>query len=209
MKWDRDHAAAMMNLTPCTTAAKPSNIGPPQRDAKKDGHALCIGRRSKELLIRPVLASLIPSASIEITYSRKAGHVTFLCFLSALIVASVLLGEPAPPKPPPPDAAAQKTALNLVDEIYKDDIAKAVTSAQHAELARKMLQTGIDTNDNDPAGKYVLLTKAKDLAAQANDLATALAAIDEMDKDYQIDASNENRRGGDAGKIRAVKEHFA
>ncbi len=94
---------------------------------------------------------------------------------------------PAPQKKIPiPNAAAQKAAIDLVNEAYRDDITKATTPQQQTELAKKLLQAGIETND--PAGRFVLFTKAKDIATLSGSMDIALNAIDEMDKAYNVDA---------------------
>jgi hypothetical protein len=94
--------------------------------------------------------------------------------------------SPDPPKAPVPDAAAQREAEKLIRELFKADYAKrAPTDVQ--VLAAKLLQQGRETKD-DPAGQFVLLQQARELAVQAGDLATALAAVEETGKAYAVDS---------------------
>lgn len=85
-----------------------------------------------------------------------------------------------------PDAATLKNAQKLVNEVYDQEIAEAKTTDDKVLVARKLVQTAGETK-NDPAGRYALLCRARDLAAIAGDDETALAAIKQLEK-YDIDA---------------------
>ena len=85
-----------------------------------------------------------------------------------------------------PDAAAQAQAEKLIRDVFKDEYART-SAADRLNLARKLLQQGIDTVD-DPASRFVLFREARDLAAQAGDLETALTAVDEMARFFQVSA---------------------
>lgn len=87
---------------------------------------------------------------------------------------------------PVPDVAAQKEKESLVREVFKSDYAKKARGDRIA-LAKKLLQQGIDTLD-DPSARYVLLREAKDLAASAGDVATAVSAIEETANFFNVDA---------------------
>src|SRR5438270_117259 len=79
-----------------------------------------------------------------------------------------------------PTAEAKAKAEALIQELFKDDIAKAKSDpVARARLALTFLQEGKDTAD-DPAGRYVLYQHALSLAAQAGDAPTALQAIEEI-----------------------------
>jgi hypothetical protein len=102
----------------------------------------------------------------------------------------------APSDTPAPVPAAAKLAVpspvelteasKLVDEVFADDISKATTPAQKSALSAKMLQAGIDEKTDMP-GKFVLLRRAKDLAVDTGDLASACKAIDAMSETFAID----------------------
>lgn len=104
--------------------------------------------------------------------------------LSSLCVLA--LAAPQDDRRPAPDAAAQAAFEKTVKEVFKTEYLKR-SAADVVSLARKLLQQGRETTD-DPTGRYVLLREARDLAAQGGDLATALAAIDELAKTYAVDA---------------------
>ena len=89
--------------------------------------------------------------------------------------------------PPPPAAAALAGAAKLVEEVYRDDLAKAKTAEQRSALAGKMLKAAGETGD-DPAGRFALLTAAGDLAAGAGDADTALDAVEQLNRSYRVDA---------------------
>jgi len=89
---------------------------------------------------------------------------------------------------PIPSKEAQDKIQNLLQELYADDFAKAKKDpALRARLAQTLLFEGKETKDNI-AGRYVLFTKAHQLAAEAGDVSTALQAVDELGRDFLIPA---------------------
>src|SRR2546426_5137935 len=83
-------------------------------------------------------------------------------------------------KRPIPSKEAQAKIEALLQELYKDDFAKAEKDAVlRARLAQTLLFEGKETKD-DAAGRYVLFSKAHALAAQAGAVETALQAADEL-----------------------------
>ncbi len=103
----------------------------------------------------------------------------------AIVVASLLFlptlsHAQEAKKWPVPSKEAQARIEKLLDELYKDDFAKAEKDAVlRSRLAQTLLFEGKDTKD-DAAGRYVLFTKAHTLAAQAGAVETALQAADEL-----------------------------
>ena len=87
---------------------------------------------------------------------------------------------------PAPAPAALQAARQRVEDVYRDRLAKSTRRPDQAELARQMLQTGADTTD-DPDACFVLLGKARDLAAAAGDAATTSAAIDALAGRFEVD----------------------
>jgi len=96
--------------------------------------------------------------------------------------------EPAVPKLllPVPDEAAQGRAAKLIAEIYKPAYDSDKTPQQKDALAKKLLQDGKETS-GDPAGRFVLLRTAREVAAKAADWKTAFEAADELGRDYEVD----------------------
>jgi hypothetical protein len=105
--------------------------------------------------------------------------------LRSLILLAALLG-PQEKRSPVPGAAAQKEAEKLVREIFKEDYSRK-SAADRIALGSKLLRQASETRD-DPVSSFVLLREARDLAAQATDAATALQAITEMGKRFEINA---------------------
>lgn len=88
-------------------------------------------------------------------------------------------------KAAPPDGDSIKQAEKLVKEVFQQDY--AATAAQNRVLlARKLLQQGIDTKD-DPAARFVLFREARDVAAAAGDVETALQAVRELAGAFDVD----------------------
>lgn len=85
-----------------------------------------------------------------------------------------------------PDSAALDKATRTIKDLFKDEIDAARTPAAKLELAKNLLQRGIDTQ-GDPAGQYVLLRMARDYAVAA-DAGLAVQAVDELARSFQIDA---------------------
>jgi hypothetical protein len=90
---------------------------------------------------------------------------------------------------PIPSKEAQAKIETLLKEIYQKEFTKAQADPmERGRLAQTMLAEGRETKD-DAAGRYVLLLNAHNLAAQAGDVTTALAAADELAQSFVIPAS--------------------
>lgn len=85
-----------------------------------------------------------------------------------------------------PDSAAQQHALELIQNVFKNDY-NDPTPRGRAVLAGNLLHQGIKTND-DPAGKFTLLLQATDAAIAGGDPATLSKAIDALGKNFAVDA---------------------
>lgn len=86
---------------------------------------------------------------------------------------------------PEPAPAAREEAEKIIRELFKADYARRKPEELQA-LARKLLQQGRDTKD-DPTARFVLLDEARDVAAQAGDVGTALEAADLLGSTYAVD----------------------
>jgi len=86
---------------------------------------------------------------------------------------------------PPPEAAALKTAEKLIRDVFKDDYSRK-DPASRRTLAAKLLKQAGETAD-DPTARFVLFTEARDIAADAGDVKTALAAALQQAKIYAVD----------------------
>lgn len=107
-----------------------------------------------------------------------SGSVACVALLSVAIAAEQRPAVPA-------DAAIRKST-SLVNELYKDEFAKAQTPAQKTALAKKLVTVASGTVD-DPAGCYVLLVEARQLAVSAGDLDYALSLVDSLGTSFDID----------------------
>ena len=86
----------------------------------------------------------------------------------------------------PPNADAQADAGKIIAEVYKDDINRLRSVEDRTALARKWLETGLQTA-NDSAGRYVMLNRSVEMAADAGDIATTIKALDAISQSYWID----------------------
>ena len=87
---------------------------------------------------------------------------------------------------PVPDAAVQAEALELIRDVYREEWDRAQKAEEKTALANKLLAQAVKSLD-DPAGRFVLLRLARDVAAQAGDAETALAAVDRIGNTYEVD----------------------
>src|SRR5687768_14270238 len=113
--------------------------------------------------------------------------------LTSLAVAGLSLGWIAAPsaqeagkKHPVPPENAQAKSRELIFDIFKEDLDAAKQPEAKAKLASYLIQQGKESRD-DPTNRYVLYIEATALAAAAGDAPLALAALDELAKDYEVD----------------------
>ena len=114
-------------------------------------------------------------------------RIMFVRTLLVVCLGAAASGQELPAKAPVPSVAAQWVATRTIKGIFADARAKAVTPAEKAALAAKMLQAGIETTDDLPQ-KYVVLKDALDLAVAAGDGGTATAAADELSRSFAVEA---------------------
>jgi hypothetical protein len=105
--------------------------------------------------------------------------LTVVCGLSA--------GESAG-KAAIPDSQKQSEAKSLAEQVFGNELADAKTPEQKKALAKKFEAQASQSKD-DPTGKYVLLSMAKDLAAQANDARLACDLCDELALSFDVNAA--------------------
>ncbi|HEX3999087.1 MAG TPA: hypothetical protein VHX65_11090 [Pirellulales bacterium] len=96
-----------------------------------------------------------------------------------------------PPKaklPPVPDKEALAAAEKTILSVYKTDIEQANHGAPDAKaaLAKQFIARGMETADN-PAARYALLTRARDLAIAGGDVSTATDALKKIADAYAIE----------------------
>ncbi|MBV8881304.1 MAG: hypothetical protein JO332_15165, partial [Planctomycetaceae bacterium] len=113
-----------------------------------------------------------------------------------LFALCVVLGRPgagaaqqeAGRRLPVPAGAELKQAETLIRDLFKEDYAKKGDSEKRA-LARKLLEQGAGVQDS-PAAQYAMFRDAADLASDAGDLTTALRALDEQSRRFEIDTAS-------------------
>lgn len=108
---------------------------------------------------------------------------------AALLVAGFGLsqGGSDAKRMPVPNKAAQAKAMALVDDIFKEDFAAAKEPEARTKLASDLLQQARE-NKEDAANRYVLYREARNWAAKAGNFTIALQAIDELARDFEVNA---------------------
>ncbi len=86
---------------------------------------------------------------------------------------------------PIPTANDQSKAQTLVREIFAKDLAAARESTAKTKLAAIFAQQGRDLRE-EPTYRYVLLSEAVDLAADAGDASQALVLVDDLARFYRV-----------------------
>ncbi len=84
-----------------------------------------------------------------------------------------------------PDEVDQKDAAKRIEKVV--DFKAAKSPAQKAELAKKLLQHGIESDDESTI-QFVLFRSAVRLATEAGDKATFQKAVEETAKRFEVDS---------------------
>lgn len=114
---------------------------------------------------------------------RRLAVIGFMLLIPSIGAAQEAKRAPIPSK------EAQAKIEKLLQELYADDLVKAEKDPLvRGRLAQTLLFEGKETKD-DAAGRYVLFSKAHQLAAEAGDVNTALAAADELAGGFLIPAN--------------------
>lgn len=113
---------------------------------------------------------------------RHLSPMQVVVVLTAIAVAGELAAQQ---KSPVPDKAAEQAAKKTAGEIYGGRFALAKTAADKTALAAEMIGAGLKVQDGS-AGQYVLLTIARDIAAGAGDVTTALSAVKELTQRFDV-----------------------
>lgn len=110
------------------------------------------------------------------------------CMVLTFVVVFAINAAHAEPekKPSIPDVVALKKAAKLIEDVYRDQFANAKTAEQESQLAIKLLRAGTETQ-GDVAGRYALLVKSQEVAVDAGDVGTAMAAAEAIADSYSAD----------------------
>jgi len=118
--------------------------------------------------------------------------------VSMLLLVAPLLGLPgafaeaaAASRLPKPSFEEQNKAEKAIRKLFKEDYAKRTLEGRQA-LAAKLLASARGTKD-DPAGFYVLLSEACEIAESSGDVKTALAAVTLISERFDVDAAKRKR----------------
>ncbi|MBM3994291.1 MAG: WD40 repeat domain-containing protein [Planctomycetes bacterium] len=106
--------------------------------------------------------------------------------IAIVAIASTHLPAQPAQRTPVPDAAAQGRAMKLLLDIFAAELDDATTRDKKLRLASTLFQQGKEIKD-DQAVRYVCFREARDLAAKANETTLALAIVDELSRDYDVD----------------------
>jgi len=113
-----------------------------------------------------------------------------LLFALSLAASAGVQADPPPAaeKFPEPSAEEFKQAQKEVRELFKKEYAQTSKAARQS-LAAQFLQFG-RSRDEKPVTRYAILKEAIELALQADDAVTALAAANELAKVFAVDGTD-------------------
>lgn len=94
--------------------------------------------------------------------------------------------EPADTRTPIPDQEARDAKAKQIADLFPVDDAR--TFQEKTDLAKLLLKTGNET-PGDAAAQFVLYNMTRELAADAGDAAVAFAAVDALDRIFQVDGN--------------------
>lgn len=84
-----------------------------------------------------------------------------------------------------PDPVARAKSARLIAELFQSDLAQIRNTQQEAAYAAKLLKAGTGTAD-DPAGRFELFEEARAAAAHADDIETAMQAVEQISQTYRV-----------------------
>lgn len=117
-------------------------------------------------------------------YARRASRLSLILWVAAASTACAA----APRRLPVPDKPAQEKAFTQVREVFAEDFTRAKGSAEKlSALAATLLEQAAQSPQ--PSTRYVLLQIAADTAVRAADVAAAMKAVEELEKNFQVDAA--------------------
>jgi hypothetical protein len=136
-------------------------------------------------LPQPVTLPAVPPAPVVAPEPRPAPPIP--ASAPATSPGTTNPSETPATRSPIPDAAAQREANRIVDQVYKETIAAARSPEQKRQLGQRFYKLAMETTSDLP-GKYVLLIRARDLASDAGDVDTTLGSIAETEKSFAVEA---------------------
>ena len=93
---------------------------------------------------------------------------------------------PVDTRPAIPSEADQQRASQVVRDVFEAEFRQASTPSEQDALARQMIGVALETDDT--IQRFVLLRTARDIAAAAGEITTAVQAIQQLDRQYRVDA---------------------
>ena len=88
---------------------------------------------------------------------------------------------------PVPDKTALTKSMEVIRETYQAHYQTLQTDEERTAYARKLIRDAMATRGN-PADRYSLLRVAKEMASSVGNVTTAYSAINQLEKNFQIDS---------------------
>ncbi len=110
--------------------------------------------------------------------------LTVLMLVAALLATRA--GRAGEARVAVPGEAAQAAARKTINEVFGKQWEAARTAAARQALAASLLEQAGKLAD-DPAGQFVLLEMARDMAVRGDDPKTALAAANALEATFEVD----------------------
>lgn len=119
--------------------------------------------------------------------ARNAFHIG-ICVLLLLAwpAAPLAAPEPDPSLPEPPTSEQLDAAVARVDRLYAEQFVVALSAERRAAIARRMVHQA-QTLQDQPIDALALLVRAEGLFVAADEIESALAAVDAQSELFAID----------------------
>ena len=125
------------------------------------------------------------------------GRLMVMAMVSSVVGATVAYPQDSDGRVPVPEGKEFDEALELVQDVYREEYDEAKSSKQKRALTTQLLEDAEDCENE--ANRFVMLRVARNIAAQANDAELAMRAANEIAERFQLAA-------GDDAHERAVLE---
>ncbi len=118
---------------------------------------------------------------------RKACLTLAAVSLMSLLLQAPSLAQSSLSREPVPDARAQAKASAVIQELYGEDIRRAISREEKWALARRLHSAALETSF-DMAGKYLLLNAALGMYQAILDVEQAVAVAKALGAQFELDS---------------------
>lgn len=117
------------------------------------------------------------------------GRRVIIAFVFGVASAGIAYPQDSNGRVPVPVGKELDEAMELVQDVYREEYEEAKTSEQKRALAARLLEDAEDCESE--ANRFAMLRVARNIAAQANDAELAMQVADKIASRFQLAAGND------------------